>query len=116
MKIKDEVGNRMLSELLYNVPPLYHIDKDVWKTNKDMIVSYVNIWSAFHQKAVTKPMTDFKILSEDRSVQCTKFGEDMKVIVNFSNKSFKYKNEEIKGKTAVIYDGHSKKVWDASKY
>ena len=116
MKIKDEVGNRMLSELLYNVPPLYHIDKDIWKSNKDMIVSYVNTWSAFHQKAVTKPMTSFKVLSEDRSVQCTEFGEDMKVIVNFSNKSFKYKNEEIKGKTAVIYNGHSKKVWDASKY
>ncbi|MBO1626176.1 glycoside hydrolase [Bacillus arachidis] len=116
LKIKDEVGNRMLSELLYNVPPLYHIDKDTWNTNKDMIVSYVNIWSDFHQKAVTKPMTNFKILSEDRLVQCTEFGEDMKVIVNFSNKSFKYKGEEIKGKTAVIYDGHSKKVWDASKY
>lgn len=116
LKIKDEIGNRMLSELLYNVPPLYHLDGKTWEVNKKMTVSFVDIWSAFHKKAVTKPMTGFKILSKDRLVQSTEFGEEMKVIVNYSNDEFEFQGEKIGAKTAVIYDGNSKKVWDASKY
>ncbi|TCP65556.1 glycoside hydrolase [Baia soyae] len=116
LKIKDEVGNRMLSELLYNVPPLYHLDRNVWSKNKDMITSYTNMWSNFHKKAVTKPMTRFQTLSQDRLVQSTEFGEDMKVIVNYSNQDFDYNGEKIKAKTAVLYDGNSKKSLDVSKY
>ncbi|EJR89763.1 glycoside hydrolase [Bacillus cereus] len=114
-RIKDEIGNRMLSEMLYNVPPLYNIDKNEWKKNKSFITSYLKVWSPFHEKAVTKPMTNFEVLSEDRQVQCTTFGNDMKVIVNFSNQDFKYNEEKIKAKTAVIYDGNLKKVLDVSK-
>ncbi|EOO27155.1 hypothetical protein IIU_05954 [Bacillus cereus VD133] len=115
-RIKDEIGNRMLSEILYNVPPLYHIDKNEWEKNNSLITSYLRVWSPFHEKAVTKPMTNFEILSEDRQVQSTTFGEDMKVIVNFSNQDFKYKNENIRAKTAVMYDGSSHKIFDVSKY
>ncbi|SFX42802.1 Glycosyl hydrolases related to GH101 family, GHL1-GHL3 [Thermoactinomyces sp. DSM 45891] len=116
LKIKNEVGNRMLNELLYNIPPLYHLDQNTWSKNKNMITSYTNAWSAFHKKAVTKPMTRFQTLSEDRLVQSTEFGEDMKVIVNYSNRDFDYNGEKIKPKTAVLYDRNTKKVWDVSKY
>ncbi|GAF06994.1 lipoprotein [Paenibacillus pini JCM 16418] len=68
LKIKDEIGNRMLSELLYNVPPLYHIDQDSWKKNKQMITAYLNIWSPFHEKAVTKLLTIMKFYP--RTVLC----------------------------------------------
>lgn len=116
LKMKDEIGSRMLSELLYNIPPLYHLDGKTWKTNKEMMVSFIDTWSAFHKKAVTKPMTGFKILSKDRLVQSTEFGEEMKVIVNYSNHEFEYQGEKIGAKTAVMYDGNSKKVWNVSKY
>ncbi|OUB36695.1 hypothetical protein BK708_02405 [Bacillus thuringiensis serovar yunnanensis] len=115
-RIKDEIGNRMLSEMLYNVPPLYNIDKNEWEKNKSIITSYLKVWSPFHEKAVTKPMTNFEVLSEDRQVQCTIFGNNMKVIVNFSNQDFKYNNENIKAKTAIVYDGKEKRILEVPKY
>ncbi len=39
LKVKDEVGNRMLSELLYNVPPLYHLDEVEWNKHKKKLQS-----------------------------------------------------------------------------
>ncbi|MHA2890490.1 glycoside hydrolase [Bacillus cereus] len=115
-RIKDEIGNRMLSEMLYNVPPLYHIDKNEWEKSKSIITSYLKIWSPFHEKAVTKPMTNFEVLSENQQVQSTTFGDDMKVIVNFSSQDFKYNNEIIKAKTAILYDGEKKSVLEVPKY
>ncbi|KKZ95956.1 MULTISPECIES: glycoside hydrolase [Bacillus] len=115
-RIKDEIGNRMLSEMLYNVPPLYHIDKNEWEKSKSIITSYLKVWSPFHEKAVTKPMTNFEVLSEDRQVQSTTFGKNMKVIVNFSNQDFTYDNDNIRAKTAIVYDGKKKSILEVPKY
>ncbi|MGG0257016.1 glycoside hydrolase [Bacillus toyonensis] len=115
-RIKDEIGNRMLSEVLYNIPPLYHIDKNEWEKNKSLITSYLKVWSPFHEKAVTKPMTNFEVLSEDRQVQSTTFGKNMKVIVNFSNQDFIYNKENLKAKTAIVYDGKKKSILEVPNY
>ena len=39
LKVKDEVENRMLYELLYNVPPLYHVDEVEWNKHKKKLNS-----------------------------------------------------------------------------
>ncbi|MFF2878540.1 glycoside hydrolase [Gottfriedia sp. NPDC057991] len=111
LKIQDEITNRMLYEILYNVPPLYHLDSKEWEKNKKMITSYLKIWSPFHEKAVQKEMTNYKILTKDRTVQSTEFGKDLKVIVNFSDKNFNYRNEMILAKTAIIYEGNQRIVF-----
>ncbi|OPA73974.1 hypothetical protein BVG16_26400 [Paenibacillus selenitireducens] len=116
LKIQDEIGNRMLTELLYNVPPLYHIDKESWQTNKEMITSYLKVWSPFHEQAVTQPMTSFDILSQDRLVQRTVFGDHLQVIVNYSNQNFEYNKHQIHAKTAVIYNGDATTTFDVSSY
>lgn len=105
LKIKGEKENRMLYEMLYNVPPLYHLNQEEWKANKQVIQRHINAWSPLHKKAVTKEMTDFKYLSKDRSVQMTKFGSDLKVIANFSNQDFEYNGQTIKAKSTVVQDG-----------
>ncbi len=57
-------------------------------------------------------MTNYKILTKDRTVQSTEFGKNLKVIVNFSDKNFNYRNETIPTKTAVIYEGNQKIVFN----
>ena len=104
LKFSGEVENRMLYEFLYNVPPLYHIDRKAWKKNRGLIVSHVQKWSPFHKKAVTMEMTGFEILSDDRLVQSTRFGKTLRVVANFSGREIKYLNDSIKPKTLVIYD------------
>ncbi|WP_412762430.1 glycoside hydrolase [Peribacillus simplex] len=34
------VGDRMIYEFLYNVPPLYHLNKQEWTKNNETIVHY----------------------------------------------------------------------------
>ncbi|MCP3772320.1 glycoside hydrolase [Paenibacillus sp. MZ04-78.2] len=39
-KIKDAVVERMMTEFLYNVPPLYHLDQQQWAKDKKAIAAY----------------------------------------------------------------------------
>lgn len=107
-KIKDEIQNRMLYEILYNVPSLYHLDKFQWAKYKDKIIAHYKIWSPFSREAVKEEMTDFKILSEDRLVQLTQYGDSITVVANFSDKDFKYNNDIIKKHSLIIYNKDKK--------
>ncbi|SDW57800.1 Glycosyl hydrolases related to GH101 family, GHL1-GHL3 [Marininema mesophilum] len=111
LKIKNEIKNRMQYEFLYNVPPLYNLNKQKWDEDKNKIITHVKEWSLFNRKAIKKPMTGFKILSKDRLVQSTEFGRNLRVVSNFSNKAFQYNNETIQAKSVVIYEGNTKKVY-----
>ncbi|WP_243444992.1 hypothetical protein [Romboutsia maritimum] len=56
-------------------------------------------------------MTDFKFLSSDKLVQMSKFGENLKVVANFSDKEYKYDNDIIKSNSLIIYDKNKKTVY-----
>ncbi|MEC0117998.1 glycoside hydrolase [Paenibacillus apiarius] len=114
LKIKNKAAERMLCELLYNVPPLYHLDKEEWESHKKMIADYLTVWSPFHAKAVTKEMTAFQTLSPDRLLQSAEYGPDLKVVVNFSNKDAAYGNDTVKALSAIIYDGDKRTVFSAA--
>lgn len=101
-KIKGATQERMLREVLYNVPPLYHLDGAEWERYKDDIVRHTSIWSEFSEAADTLEMTDFKKLSQDGSVQMTQFGEDIRVIVNFTDTEYQHGGQTIPGKSAQI--------------
>ncbi|UIO43575.1 glycoside hydrolase [Brevibacillus brevis] len=113
LKIKDEVGTRMLKELLYNVPPLYHLDKKMWDENQSLITNYLKVWSPFHKKAVQQEMTDYRVLSEDRLVQKSVYGEDLQVIANFSEQDFTYEGQVVKARSALIMNGNDKQTFFA---
>lgn len=110
-KIKDEVGNRMMKNILYNTAPMYHLDKNEWTKYKKDILSHDKVWSDFNKKAIEKPMTEFKYLNDDRLVQTTAFGDDLRVVANFSNKDFKYKTDIVKANSLIIYDKNKKTVY-----
>ena len=101
-KIKDQTGTRMLREVLYNVPPLYHLDAVQWEKYKDDIVRHNAIWSEFSRNAVTREMTGFQYLKEDGSVQMTEYGDKIQAAANFNDGPFIYGNQEIPGKSVLI--------------
>lgn len=110
-KIADEVESRMMKEVLYNTAPMYHIDKSEWEKHKEDILNHDKVWSEFNKKALSYPMTDFEFLSDDRLVQTTCYGDNLRVVANFSNGDFKYKGDVIKGNSLIIYDGDNKIVY-----
>lgn len=111
LKAKDEVGNRMLSELLYNVPPLYHLDEVEWNKHKKEITEHLKVWNEVHEKAVKEEMTNFAYLSEDKLVQSVSYGKDIKIIVNFSNEDMEVEKTKIKAKSAYIDNQGKKSVY-----
>lgn len=111
LKIKDEIKDRMLYEILYNVPPLYHIDKQEWRAHSREIVRHSTLWAEFSKKAIKEEMSDYKILSEDRQLQMTKYGEQLTVIANFSLEERNYNNEKIPAKSVLIIDGENMKIY-----
>ena len=75
----------MLREILYNVPPLYHLDAAQWEKYKDDIVRHNAVWSEFSRNAVTQEMTGFRYLKEDGSVQMTEYGDGIQAAANFND-------------------------------
>lgn len=104
-KIQGEVENRMLREILYNVPPLYHLDQEEWYRKKEDIISHTKIWSEFAQNVITEEMTGFEYLTEDGLVQMTSYGDQITVTANFSNEAFPTGDTVLEPKSLMIIDG-----------
>lgn len=94
-KFKGATQNRMLREVLYNVPPMYHLDNVEWEKYKEDIIAHNTIWSKFSRQVINKEMTDFKNLTEDGTIQLTQYGDNIKVVANFSNEAFLFEQTEI---------------------
>ncbi len=87
LKFSDVKQTRELMEILYLVPPMYHLSRDTWPKRRQEILKHVAFWSPLHRQLVTAPLTRFEILSADRFVQRTTFQlpkGDVSITVNFS--------------------------------
>lgn len=84
-KIQGATADRMLREVLYNVPPMYHLDGKEWAKYKNDIINHQAVWSEFSQQAITQEMTDFEYLTGDGTVQKTVYGEKLTAIANFGD-------------------------------
>lgn len=106
LKIEDEILNRMMSAVLYNTAPLYHLDKFEWEKNKDIITEQVKLYSQYGESVSNLEMTDFKFLSADRLVQKTEFGNGtVKVVANFSNAPFEFGSKIVAANSLIIVSG-----------
>ena len=86
LKFKDVAQIRELMEILYMVPPMYHLNRESWPTRRERIITHYAFWSPLHREIGPAPMTKFEILSEDRLVQRTTFENekgDVSITVNF---------------------------------
>lgn len=107
-KIQGQTRTRMMREVLYNVPPLYHLDAVEWNRYKDDMIRHTDVWSKFSQKAVMKEMTDFQYLEEDGSVQKTEYGNGIQAVANFSGKPYEFENQVIPPESVLMnIDGES---------
>ncbi|MGM0641580.1 MAG: glycoside hydrolase [Thermotogota bacterium] len=101
MKAVEEVKNVKLKEILYAIPPLYHLDREYWAKYKESIVDHIKVWGELHSKVGNREMTSFENLTKNRLIQKTEF-DDIKVIANFSEVNYKYDKYTIEPTSAII--------------
>ncbi len=90
LKFGNVLNTVALTELLYMVPPLYHINLDTFKKHKEIIKRFYDFFSPLHMKLGFSQMTDFSWLDNERLVQRTVFANKVEIVANFSNKQFNY--------------------------
>ena len=130
LKFSDQVDTVELLELLYNVPPLYHMNLDEFEKHKNLIKAHYGFFSPLHRELGMLPMTDFAWLTADRMVQRTVFGDrpggsaagsaqrrgsiaaesspasggqafGLEMVANFSDKGFEYRKTVIPGRSIL---------------
>jgi hypothetical protein len=73
LKFADEEGTVELLELLYVVPPLYHLNRARWARDQERITRHLRFWSPLHRNLARAPLVEFTWLTDDRLVQRTTF-------------------------------------------
>lgn len=90
LKLSDVETTRALMEVLYMVPPMYHVNRETWPKRREKIVRHVSFWSPLHEHLAAAPLTRFEWLTDDRMVQRTTFltaSGEVTLSVNFSDRS-----------------------------
>nr|WP_241735820.1 glycoside hydrolase [Aquisalinus flavus] len=80
---RDRIG---LTQILYMVPPLYHLHDSVMTRDLPVIEAYHKTWRPLHADLWDQQMTGFVFLSEDRLVQRTEFANGTRLTVNFDDR------------------------------
>lgn len=86
---------RNLFELLYGLPPLYSLSVETWDKMKAEIAESYARTTPYARKLYNVRMTDFRYLTEDKTVQKTTFANAMQVVVNFGNEPYVYENKKV---------------------
>jgi hypothetical protein len=101
LKFEDPKHSRELLELLYNVPPLYHLNQKEWARCGERIKAHYAFFSPLHREARLLPMTDFRWLTRDRMVQRTTFGDGLEIVCNFGDQAFAHGGTAIPARGAL---------------
>ena len=104
-KTKDLSSTVELLELLYNVPPLYHLNLEEFQKRKQQIQRHYEFFSPLHRQLAELPMTDFQWLTPDRSVQMTTFGDKMDLVANFGVSGFEFQRCDLCRRKAFSPNG-----------
>lgn len=101
LKFENAIETLALLELLYNVPPLYHLNMAEFSKHKAWIERHYAFFSPLHRKIGGQTMTDFEWLSDNRQIQRTEFGNTVELFANFGTDPFEYEGVMIPAKSVV---------------
>lgn len=107
LKLSNVRVENELTQLLYNVPPLYHLSAATLKQRLALIQRHDRFFRPLHQRLATQVLTDFRWLSADRQVQQTTFADGTRLVANFTRQRRKIDGRDLPGHsiTAFVADG-----------
>jgi len=101
LKFTDQVETVELLEMLYNVPPLYHLNLAEFARHGKRIGAHNEFFAPLHRELGLVPMTDFAWLTADRMVQRTVFSDKVEIVANFTDKPFEDSGPAVPGRSAL---------------
>ncbi|EEF60681.1 glycoside hydrolase [Pedosphaera parvula] len=110
LKTQDNAKTVELLELLYNVPPLYHLNLSEFEKRKTTIKHHYDFFSPLHRQIALLPMTDFKWLTPDQTIQETTFGNDLTITANFSDHDCTVDNQTLPKQTIAVHSRSTGKI------
>lgn len=87
-KFPEVAGTVALLELLYNVPPLYQLNRNVFAQQKAELKRHYDFCAPLHRELALLPLTDFRWRTADKLVQTVRFGTMADITVNFGSQTF----------------------------
>jgi hypothetical protein len=84
LKLRNVQAENELVQLLYNVPPLYHLSAATVKQRLPLMLRQDRFFRPLHERLATQEMTGFRWLTADRQVQETTFADGTRLVANFS--------------------------------
>lgn len=88
VKIANAVKVRELLELFYGVPSIWSLDLEDIEKHGIHLKKLYNFFSPLHKVIATEELKSFMWLDEERKIQQIVFGDNVKLIANFSDKHF----------------------------
>lgn len=85
LKLSNVHAENELAQLLYNVPPLYHLSAATLKQRLPLIQRQDGFFRPLHARLATQALTDFRYLTADRHVQQTTFVDGTRLVANFDS-------------------------------
>ena len=84
LKLSNVQAENELTQLLYNVPPLYHLSAATVQQRLPVIERQDRFFRPLHQRLATQAMVGFRWLTADRLVQETTFADGTRLVANFA--------------------------------
>jgi hypothetical protein len=95
LKFKNVLAVNEVLELLYGVPPLYHLNIGELAKRKQEIQRHYAFFSPNYRKLATVPLSGFSWLTPDHLVQQTEFGDETSVVANFGTSPYTYQGHAV---------------------
>lgn len=82
-KFSNADSDNLLAQMLYNVPPLYHLSADTLDARLPAMACVDRFFRPLHQRLGTQALQAWEPLLADRQLQRTRFADGSEIVVNF---------------------------------
>ncbi|MFJ2485161.1 glycoside hydrolase [Pseudomonas sp. NPDC087639] len=102
LKLSNVQVENELTQLLYNVPPLYHLSAATLAQRLPLIARQDAFFRPLHERLATQALTGFQWLSEDRRVQQTSFEDGTRLLANFDQAARDVDGRTLPGESITV--------------
>jgi hypothetical protein len=103
LKLSNVRVENELAQLLYNVPPLYHLSAETLKQRLPLMARQDVFFRPLHERLATQAMIDFRWLSEDRLVQQSTFADGTRLVANFDGREREVEGQRLAGQSVTAF-------------